>query len=99
MRFNVLLHTEALKELYSLNLISQNKVKRDFYKIENHGSEFVYIKPIEGSLYEIKTDNLRSLFEYKEGRIIVIAVIFTKTTKKTPKKYIEAAKRRLQDYD
>ena len=46
---------------------------------------------------EIKTNELRSLFKYKAGRIIVVGVVFVKKTQKTQKDKIKLAKQRLKE--
>ena len=46
---------------------------------------------------EIKSNELRSLFKYKAGKIIVVGVVFVKKTQKTPKDKIKLAKQRLKE--
>ena len=65
--------------------------------IENQGIEFVRVKPIQKDIFEIKSNELRSLFKYTAGKIIVIGVVFVKKTKKTPKDKIKLAKKRLKE--
>ena len=65
---------------------SQQKLLSDAYsKIETQGIEFVRLKPIQKDIFEIKSNELLSLFKYKAGKIIVVGVVFVKKTKKTPK--------------
>jgi len=45
----------------------------------------------------IKSNELRSLFKYKEGKIIVIGVVFVKKKQKTPKETIKLAEKRLKE--
>ena len=59
--------------------------------------EFVRVKPIQKEIFEIKTNELRSLFKYKAGKIIVVGVVFVKKTQKTPKEIIKLAKKRLKE--
>ena len=66
-------------------------------KIENEGIEFVRVKPIQKKIFEIKSNELRSLFKYKEGQIIVVGVVFVKKTQKTPKEKIKLAETRLKE--
>ena len=47
--------------------------------------------------FEIKTNELRSLFKYTAGKIIVVGVVFVKKTQKTPKEKIKLAKQRLKE--
>ena len=97
MKFKVekLPQTEAeIKDLEE----SQQKLLSDKYtKIETQGIEFVRVKPIQKEIFEIKTNELRSLFKYKAGKIIVIGVVFVKKTQKTPKDKIKLAKQRLKE--
>ena len=71
-------------------------LEADYTKIQEQGIEFVRVKPIQKNLFEIKTNELRSLFKYSAGRIIVVGVIFVKKTQKTPKEKIKLAKQRLK---
>ncbi|NLM00003.1 MAG: hypothetical protein GX220_00910 [Treponema sp.] len=65
--------------------------------IESEGIEFVKVKAIQNKIFEIKSNELRSLFKYKEGKIIVIGVVFVKKSQKTPKETIKLAKQRLKE--
>lgn len=67
--------------------------------IENQDIEFVRVKPIQKDIFEIKSNELRSLFKYTAGKIIVIGVVFVKKTQKTPKDKIKIklAKKRLKE--
>jgi len=47
-------------------------LKTEYEKIEQQGIEFVKVKHLQKKIYEIKSNEVRSLFKYKEGRIIVI---------------------------
>ena len=38
----------------------------DYTKIQEQGIEFVRVKPIQKDIFEIKSNELRSLFKYKE---------------------------------
>lgn len=57
-----------------------------------------YTKHLEEGIFELRTqvknDALRTLFFYEENRIIVLAHIFVKKTRKTPRREIEMAKKR-----
>lgn len=72
-------------------------LEADYTKIQEQGIEFVRIKPIQKEIFEIKTNELRSLFKYSAGRIIVVGVIFVKKTQKTPKEKIKLALKRLKE--
>ena len=48
-------------------------------------------------LFEIKTDDIRSLFKYEENKIILVALIYQKKTKKAPEQLIKLALKRLKE--
>ena len=60
-------------------------------------NSFVRVKFLQKNIYEIKSNELRSLFKYKEGRIIVVGVVFVKKTQKTPMNIINLAEKRLKE--
>jgi len=83
-------------EISALEQTQQDLLKSEYDKIEQQGIEFVRVKSLQSKLFEIKSNELRSLFKYQEGRIIVIGVVFVKKTQKTPKDKIKLAKKRLE---
>lgn len=99
MKYKVILHKEAIQELNSLEKSAQKKLKKDYEIINSYGIEFVTTKHIEGETFEVITDRYRSLFAYKANQIIIIAVVFTKKTQKTPEKQKGLAERRLSEYE
>ena len=80
-----------------MNNLKKICLKQIIKKIQEQGIEFVRVKPIQKEIFEIKTNELRSLFKYKAGKIIVIGVVFVKKTQKTPKEIIKLAKNRLKE--
>ena len=80
-----------------MNNLKKICLKQIIKKIQEQGIEFVRVKPIQKEIFEIKTNELRSLFKYKAGKIIVIGVVFVKKTQKTPKEIIKLAKTRLKE--
>ena len=72
-------------------------LRQDYELVETMGIEFVKIKPIQNKIFEIKTNEIRSLFKYVEGQIIIIGVVFVKKTQKPPKNIIKIAQKRLQE--
>jgi phage-related protein len=96
MQYEVILTDEATKDFNELDKISQKKLEKDYKNISEYGTDAAFIKHLEGHLFEIRTNDLRSLFTYREGQIIVIAVIFRKKTQKTPENYIKRAERILK---
>lgn len=97
MTFKVEKLPAAETEISALEQSQQDLLKAEYEKIEKQGIEFVRVKPIQSKIFEIKSNELRSLFKYQEGRIIVIGVVFVKKTQKTPPEKIKLAKQRLKD--
>ena len=95
MKFTVERLPQAKAEIEFLEQAQKDLLKIEYQKIEQQGIEFVKVKPLQKKIYEIKSNELRSLFKYKEGRIIVIGVVFVKKTQKTPKETIKLAEKRL----
>ena len=69
----------------------------DYAKVENEGLERVSTKKIEKNIYEIRTAELRSLYTYQEGAIIIVVTIFVKTTNKTPELAKQIARQRIKN--
>ena len=84
-------------EIAALPPEQQTLLDSDYKTIETTGIEFVRVKHLQDKIFEIKSKNLRSLFKYQEGKIIVIGVVFVKKTQKTPKDKIKLAKKRLKE--
>ena len=97
MKFTVEKLPQAQAEINSLEQSQKEMLEADYKKIQEQGIEFVRVKPIQKEIFEIKTNELRSLFKYSAGRIIVVGVVFVKKTKKTPKDKIKLAKQRLKE--
>lgn len=97
MKFKVIKLEAVEREINSLEQAQRDLLKQEYEKIENNGIEFVRVKPLRKKIFEIKTNELRSLFKYKEGQIIIIGVVFVKTTQKTPKEIIKLAEKRLKE--
>ena len=57
-------------------------LRQDYELVETMGIAFVKIKPIQNKIFEIKTNEIRSLFKYVEGQIIIIGVVFVKKHRK-----------------
>ncbi|WP_287055036.1 type II toxin-antitoxin system RelE/ParE family toxin [Treponema sp.] len=97
MKFTVEKLPQAKTEIDSLEQFQKDMLEADYKKIQEQGIEFVRVKLIQKEIFEIKTNELRSLFKYAAGRIIVVGVVFVKKTKKTPKEKIKLAKQRLKE--
>ena len=97
MTFKVEKLPQAEAEIKSLEDSQQKLLSGEYSKIETQGIEFVRVKPIQKDIFEIKSNELRSLFKYQAGKIIVVGVVFVKKTQKTPKEIIKLAKNRLKE--
>ena len=97
MKFKVEKLPQAEAEIKDLEEYQQKLLSEEYTKIETQGIEFVRIKPIQKDIFEIKSNELRSLFKYKAGKIIVVGVILIKKTQKTPKEKIKLAIKRLKE--
>ena len=97
MKFKVEKLPVVQAEIQALEQSQQEMLKQDYELIETMGIEFVKIKPIQNKIFEIKTNDIRSLFKYMEGQIIIIGVVFIKKTQKTPKNIIKIAQKRLRE--
>ena len=97
MKFTIEKLPAAESEISALEQSQKDLLKNEYEKIEQQGIEFVKVKPLQKKVYEIKSNELRSLFKYKEGRIIVIGVVFVKKTQKISKETIKPAEKRLRE--
>lgn len=97
MKFKVEKLPQAEAEIKDLEESQQKLLSEEYTKIENQGIEFVRVKPIQKDIFEIKSNELCSLFKYKAGKIIVVGVLFVKKTQKTPKEKIKLAIKRLKE--
>lgn len=97
MKFHVQKLEIVEQEILQLNKEQQEFLNGDYSKIENSGIEFVKVRPVQDKIFEIKSNEIRSLFKYEKNQIIVIGVVFVKKTQKTPKEKIKLAKKRLKD--
>ena len=97
MKFTVEKLPQAKAEIESLEKSQKDMLEADYTKIQEQGIEFVRVRPIQKDIFEIKTNELRSLFKYSVGKIIVVGVVFVKKTQKTPKDKIKLAEQRLKE--
>lgn len=88
---------QAENEYNSLTKEQQELLDNDYNLIETEGLERVSTKKIEKDIYEIRTSNLRSLYTYQEGALIIVVTIFIKTTNKTPEWAKKAARKRIKN--
>ena len=97
MKFKIEKLKQAEKEINKLTKEQQKQLKKDFDTITNRGIEFVKRRHLRGDIFEIKTNDIRSLFAYKEDCIILIGLVYEKRTNKAPDYYIELAQKRLKE--
>ncbi|MEI8377117.1 MAG: type II toxin-antitoxin system RelE/ParE family toxin [bacterium] len=96
MKFKVKKTKEAQKNFNELTEEQKCLLKSDYEKIETKGIETVFIRTIDKGIFEIKTKDLRSIFKYKEGQIILIGVIYIKNSQKMPKNILKKCKKILK---
>ena len=94
MKFAVKKISSVVAEINALEKEQQDVLKRDYEIIEKQGIEYVRVRPLQKEIFEIKSNELRSLFKYKAGAIIVIGVVFVKKTQRIPKDLFSRKKNR-----
>lgn len=97
MKFTVEKMSSIIAEIKALEKNQQDLLNKDYEIIEKQGIEYVRVRPLQKEIFEIKSNELRSLFKYKAGAIIIIGVVFVKKTQKTPKDKIKLAIQRLKE--
>ncbi|UTC83810.1 type II toxin-antitoxin system RelE/ParE family toxin [Treponema denticola] len=93
MKFKVQKIPEAEKEYLELTDIQRKILDRD---IETIGIEFVKRRFLRNGIFEIKSNDVRALFKYKENAIILIGLIYVKKSRRAPDDVIRLAKTRLK---
>lgn len=96
MKFKVEKLKEVQKEFENLSKQQQKILDEDYKIIQTKGIEYVKTRYLAPKLFEIKTKDLRSLFKYEEGQIIIIGLIYEKDSQKAPNYYIKLAQKRLK---
>lgn len=96
MKFKVTKLEAVENEIKALEPAQQELLKSEYTKIENEGIEFVRVKPIQKKIFEIKSNELRSLFKYKEGQIIVVGVVFVKKNTENSKRKNKACRNKIE---
>lgn len=99
MKFEIQKLKQAEKEINKLSKEQQKQVIDDYNVITTKGIEFVKRRHLRGDIFEIKTNDLRSLFAYRENCIILIGLVYEKRTNKAPDYYIELAQKRLKEIE
>lgn len=80
------------------------RIKAMIYKLQQYGFGLMKIekgsiKYIGDQIYELRPSPSRIFFFYSDGNEFVLLHGFEKTTKKTPPKEIEKARREKRDYN
>lgn len=97
MKFKIEKLKQAEKEICKLTKAQQAQLNKDYDTITTKGIEYVKRRHLRGDVFEIKTNDMRSLFAYKEDCIILIGLVYEKRSNKAPDYYIELAQRRLKE--
>ena len=88
---------QAEKELSGLTKDQQKALNEDFSIIENKGLEYVKRRYLRDGLFEIKTNDVRALFKFKEDCVILVGLVYEKRSNKAPEYYIKLALKRLKE--
>ena len=96
MKFKVTKLEAVENEIKALDPAQQELLKSEYAKIENEGIEFVRVKPIQKKNFEIKSNELRSLFKYKEDQIIVVGVVFVKKNTENSKRKNKTCRNKIE---
>jgi len=97
MKYTIKKLKQAEKEIGKLTKTQQEQLKIDYNDITNKGLEFVKTRHLRGEVFEIKTNDIRSLFAYREDCILLVGLVYEKRTNKAPDYYIELAQKRLKE--
>lgn len=97
MKYTIKKLKQAEKEISKLTKTQQEQLKNDYKDITNKGLEFVKTRHLRGEVFEIKTNDIRSLFAYREDCILLVGLVYEKRTNKAPDYYIEIAQKRLKE--
>ena len=80
--------------------IKANKINDYIQYLARQGKQAgePYVKRLDGEIWELRPIRDRILFAALDGRSFVLLHHFVKTTRKTPQREIDQAKRNLADY-
>jgi mRNA-degrading endonuclease RelE of RelBE toxin-antitoxin system len=98
MKYKVIILPEAQDDIDKLELTQKDKLQTDYKTVQEIDINAVNVNSLGNKLFEIKTNELRSIYEYRKGQIVVIAVVFIKKSQKTDEKYIKRAKKILEKH-
>lgn len=105
--WEVVVANEAVEaEIRALPADLQARYLRLVDLIEAHGPQGLgmpHVRPLEGKLWELRMKGrdgiARVVYIAASGRRVVMLHAFMKKTQKTPRRAIETARRRLQEFD
>jgi len=97
MKYETELLLEAEEEINKLDDYYQEIIEEAYKTVRDKGIEYLEINSLGNKIYEIKAGKTRSVYKYKKGQIIVIAVVFLKKSQETPKRILKLAQKRLKD--
>ena len=97
MKYKVIKTKQAENEYNALTPEQRVLLDDDYRKIEEEDLARVSTKKIEKAIFEIRTENIRSLYTYRDGAIIIVVTIFIKKTQKTPEQYKVLARKRIKN--
>lgn len=97
MKFKIEKLKQAEKEISKLTKTQQKQLQDDYNTITNKGIEYVKRRHLRGDVFEIKTNDIRSLFAYRENCIILVGLVYEKRSNKAPDYYVELAQKRLKE--
>lgn len=95
---------EYLQKLYMKNdknsKIKLNKITAYIDQLSKYGTNIgmPYIKHLKDDIWELRPIRDRILFGYFDNNKFILLTIFMKQTQKTPKKEIEKAQKRLDEF-
>ena len=94
----------VLEFIESLDERTQARLRRaiEELRVRNVTAGFPLVRHIEGKLWELReesqTNTYRLFYFFFSGRRIILVHAFQKKSQKTPRREIETAKRRMQEF-
>lgn len=98
MKYTVKILPEAQDDINKLEKFQINKLFADYKTVQEIDIKAVVVNSLGNKLFEIKTNELRSIFQYQKEQIILISVVFIKKTQKTEATYIKQAENIFKKY-
>lgn len=98
MKFHVQKLEIVEQEILQLNKEQQEFLNDDYSKIENSGIEFVKVRPIQDKIFEIKSNEIRSLFKYEKKSNNCYWSCFCKENAKNSKRKNKTCQKKVKRY-